>query len=98
MNVSRSPNLKSWEASRLNPFMRASELDRHIAPKRTFTQAQLEMIAGKENTDNNEISFCELGGVTRIFYHWGSLNVGYVAEAQFDAPLGDFLESFFLQP
>ena len=94
MNVSRSPNLKSWEASRLNPFMRASELDRHIAPQRIFTQGQLEMIAKMENTDNNEITFCELGGVTRIFYRWG----WYVAEAQFDAPLGDFLESFFPQP
>lgn len=93
--VVRSKDLIQWEASPFNPVLRASEEDRKIVnPK--LTDAQRQEIAEARDINNSDIDFCEYNGKLLINYSWGDQEgVEFIAAAEFDGSLEEFLKGFF---
>jgi hypothetical protein len=93
--VVRSRDLIHWEASPLNPVLRASAEDRQILnPK--LTEAQRKRIATASNRNNSDIDFCEFQGRLVISYSWGNQKgVEHLAEAVYEGTEAAFLRAWF---
>ena len=91
----RSRNLIDWEASPLNPVMRASDDDKRIAnPK--LNEEQRERVRGAKNINNSDMDFCEFEGKLIINYSWGNQHgVEHLAEAAYDGTEAAFLRGWF---
>ena len=95
MRVVRSSDLIHWEASPLNPVLKASEEDKKIANSK-LTSVQRTEIAEARNINNSDIDFCEYNGKLIINYSWGSQQgTEFLAEAVFNGSLEEFLKGFF---
>lgn len=93
--VVRSKDLVHWEASPLNPVLRASDEDRKIRNPR-LTSEQRQRIATAKNLNNSDIDFCEYQGRVVIFYSWGNQQgVEHLAQAVYEGSLADFLRGWF---
>src|SRR5207249_3595896 len=57
----RSRDLVNWEASPLNPVLRASAEDKKIANP-NLTREQRSAIAAAKNINNSDLDFCEYQG------------------------------------
>ena len=98
MRVVRSRNLVNWEASPLNPVLRASPADRQVAAA-ALTEAQRKRVAGAVNLNNSDIDFVEWQGRLAITYSWGNqLGVEHLAEAVYDGTTAQFLRGWFPAP
>ncbi|HXT42452.1 MAG TPA: GDSL-type esterase/lipase family protein [Candidatus Angelobacter sp.] len=95
MRVVRSRDLIHWQASPLNPVLRASPEDKVIAnPK--LTDAQRARVAHAVNLNNSDIDFCEWRGHLVINYSWGNQQgVEHLAEAVYDGSREQFLRGWF---
>ena len=95
MRVVRSRDLIHWEASPLNPVLRASPEDKLIAnPK--LSDAQRTRIANATNLNNSDIDFCEWQGRLVINYSWGNQQgIEHLAEAVYDGMEAQFLRGWF---
>jgi alpha-L-fucosidase len=93
--VTRSRDLIRWESSSLNPVLAASPEDRIILnPK--LTKADREKVAKAQDINNSDIDFCEYQDRLVINYSWGNQQgVEFLAEADFDGTLGQFLTGWF---
>ncbi|MCA9418779.1 MAG: hypothetical protein KC917_21065 [Candidatus Omnitrophica bacterium] len=91
----RSKDLIEWESSPFNPILSFSEEDKMIAnPK--LTAEERKHIAEAENINNSDVELCEWKGKTLISYSWGNQRgVEFLAEAQYNGPLREFLKGFF---
>ena len=95
MRVVRSRDLKTWEASPLNPVLRASPEDKQIANSKLNAQ-QRERIAKATNLNNSDIDFCEWQGRLIINYSWGNQQgIEHLAEAIYDGTEKQFLRAWF---
>ena len=84
-----------WENSPYNPVLSASKEDKYIARKH-FTEEELEIITGAEDSNNSDIDFCEYKGKLIITYSWGNQrSQESLAEALYDGSMGQFLEGWF---
>ncbi|MBE9509986.1 MAG: hypothetical protein IMY71_03840 [Bacteroidetes bacterium] len=93
--VVRSRDLIQWEASSLNPVLKASDEDKKIANP-GLSAKQKQKIAEANNLNNSDIDFCELNGKLIINYSWGDqLGTEFLAEAVYDGTLKEFLEGWF---
>jgi alpha-L-fucosidase len=91
----RSRDLMTWQASPLNPVLRASPEDKRIANPR-LTSAQQAAIAAAKNINNSDLDFCEWKGRLIINYSWGNQQgTEFLAEAIYDGTEGNFLQSWF---
>lgn len=98
MRVVRSRDLARWEASPLNPVLRASP-DDHRVLHTGFTVAQRQRIADAADLNNSDIDFCEWQGRLVITYSWGNqLGVEHLAEAVYDGTETQFLKGWFPTP
>jgi hypothetical protein len=95
MRVVRSRDLIHWEASPLNPVLKASDEDRRIAnPK--LPPELCKRIAAAKNLNNSDIDFCEFGGQLLINYSWGNQQgTEFLAEATFPGTEKQFLRGWF---
>ena len=95
--VVRSTDLIHWEASPLNPVLKASEEDKQIAnPK--LSPALRQRIAEAKNINNSDIDFCEYQGRVIINYSWGNQQgIEHLAEAVYNGNLDAFLRGWFPQ-
>ncbi len=95
LRVVRSRDLMKWEASPLNPVLRASQQDKVIAnPK--LDDGQRARIANAVNLNNSDIDFCERDGRLVINYSWGNqLGLEHLAEAAYDGGEAQFLRGWF---
>jgi lysophospholipase L1-like esterase len=95
LRVVRSPDLIKWEASPLNPVLKASPEDRRIAnPK--MSDAQRARVANAVDLNNSDIDFCEYDGALRITYSWGNQQgMEHLAEAVYDGSEAEFLRGWF---
>jgi pimeloyl-ACP methyl ester carboxylesterase len=93
--VVRSRDLVKWEASPLNPVLRASPEDKLIAnPK--LNGNQRARIANAVNLNNSDIDFCEWQGRLVLNYSWGNQQgVEHLAEAVYDGTEAQFLDAWF---
>lgn len=97
MRVVRSTDLIIWEASKYNPVLKASKEDKKIANS-MLTEDQRTLIFNAENRNNSDIDFCEYKNKLIINYSWGNQRgVEFLAEAEYDGSLEDFLKEFFKQ-
>lgn len=95
MRVVRSRDLVTWEASPLNPVLRASPEDKQLANLK-FTDAQRQRIIEAGNLNNSDIDFCEWQGRLVIHYSWGNQQgVEHLAEAVYDGSEAQFLRGWF---
>lgn len=93
--VVRSRDLVQWEASPLNPVLRASPEDKQIA-NLALTAGQRANIAAAKNINNSDLDFCEWQGRLRINYSWGNQQgTEFLAEAAYDGTLSQFLHGWF---
>ncbi|MFL5517818.1 MAG: hypothetical protein ACJ8DJ_16795 [Gemmatimonadales bacterium] len=91
----RSRDLIRWEPSPLNPVLAASDGDKAIANP-ALTDEQREKVAGAVDRNNSDVDFCEFRGKTVIVYSWGNQQgTEFLAGAEYDGPLEDFLKGFF---
>jgi len=95
MRVVRSRDLINWEASPLNPVLRASPEDRVIANPR-LSGAQRTRVEQAINLNNSDIDFCTWQGRLVINYSWGNQQgVEHLAEAVYDGTETQFLRGWF---
>jgi hypothetical protein len=95
MRVVRSRDLIHWQASPLNPVLRASPEDKVIANP-NLTDAQRARVAHAINLNNSDIDFCEWRGRLVINYSWGNQQgVEHLAEAAYDGTQEQFLRGWF---
>jgi len=95
MRVVRSRNLVKWEASPLNPVLKASPEDRRIANSK-MPDTQRTRVANAVNLNNSDIDFCEFNGQLRINYSWGNQQgMEHLAEAVYDGSAAEFLRGWF---
>jgi hypothetical protein len=95
MRVVRSRDLIHWEASPLNPVLRASDEDRQIVNQR-LTAAQRQHIATDVDNNNSDIDFCQFQGRLIINYSWGNQRgVEHLAEAYYEGTEAQFLKGWF---
>ena len=93
--VVRSKDLVRWEASPLNPVLRASDEDRQVANP-NLTPDQRERIRTATNINNSDIGLCEYQGQVVINYSWGNQQgIEHLAEARFEDTLAEFLTGWF---
>jgi lysophospholipase L1-like esterase len=95
MRVVRSRDLIHWQASPLNPVLKASAEDRRIANSK-MPDAQRARVANAVNLNNSDIDFCEFGGQLRFTYSWGNQQgMEHLAEGVFDGSEAEFLRGWF---
>lgn len=95
MRVVRSRDLIKWEASPLNPVLKASAEDKMLANP-GLTAAQRERIEKAVNLNNSDIDFCEWKGELVITYSWGNQQgIEHLAEARFKGTEAQFLRAWF---
>jgi hypothetical protein len=95
MRVVRSKDLKNWEASPLNPVLKASDEDKKIFNKNLKDSLQNE-IAAADNCNNSDIDFCEFKGKLVINYSWGNqTGEEFLAEAVYNGTMNQFLLGWF---
>lgn len=95
MRVVRSKDLIHWEASPLNPVLKASKDDKKIA-NANLSSEQIEIVKNADNLNNSDIDFCEYKGKTIINYSWGNQQgVEFLATATYDGPVDEFIRGFY---
>ena len=95
MRVVRSKDLKNWEASPLNPVLKASDEDKKILNQNLGEKLRQE-IAAAENHNNSDIDFCEFQGKLIINYSWGNQHgEEFLAEAVYNGTMEQFLLGWF---
>ncbi len=93
--VVRSRDLIHWEASPLNPVLRASDEDKFLANPR-LTEEERRRIGEARNINNSDIDFCEYDGRLVINYSWGNQQgIEFLAEAAYEGTEADFLRAWF---
>jgi hypothetical protein len=93
--VVRSKDLEHWEASPLNPVLRASEQDKQMANDH-LSEALRKKIQTAEDLNNSDIDFCEFRGKLIINYSWGNQQgIEFLAEASYDGTMEQFLKGWF---
>lgn len=95
MRVVRSRDLIHWDASPLNPVLKASPEDKQIAnPK--LTADERDRIAKADNINNSDIDFCQYKGKLVINYSWGNQQgKEFLAQAEYDGTVEQFLTGWF---
>ncbi len=98
MRVVRSRDLINWEASPLNPVLKASEQDKIIFnPK--LTAEQRAKVAQAEDINNSDIDFCEYQGKLIINYSWGNQQgQEFLGEAVYAGTQEQFLKGWYPEP
>lgn len=93
--VVRSRELVQWEASPLNPVLRASAEDKQLA-NLTLTAEQHAKISAAKNINNSDLDFCEWQGRLVIQYSWGNQQgTEFLAQALYDGTQETFLRGWF---
>ena len=97
--LQRSPNLKKWESSPLNPVVAPDSVaDKQIANPR-LTEEQRAKIAAANDINNSDIDMCDYRGKLVVNYSWGNqTGVEFIAGAEFPGTTGEYLESLFPAP
>ena len=92
----RTKDFDKWEVSPYNPILMPSEEDKMISPRAAELEGLEETIRTCFNINNSDIDFCEWQGKTYINYAVGNqLGYYHMCEAEYDGPVGEFLEAFF---
>lgn len=96
--VVRSRNLVNWEASPVNPVLRASNDDKQFANPQ-FSPEQKARIGAARNINNSDLDLCQWQGRLVLNYSWGNQQgTEFLAEGVYDGTLEQFLHGWFPAP
>lgn len=94
--IVRTADFELFELGHKNPIMFSDDNDKIVQRPEKFTDEQLAYINGAINCNNSDVDLCEFGGKTVILYSWGNqYGKEFLAEAEYDGPVNEFLHSFF---
>lgn len=94
-HIVRSRDLVHWQTSPLGEVLNFSEEDKQIANP-ALTAEQRKHIAESVDINNSDVDLCEFRGKTVIYYSWGNQQgIEFLAAAEYDGPMAQFLRSFF---
>lgn len=95
--IYRTKDFDTWEVGKYNPLLIANEDDRKISPYAYDLSPELiKQIRTGFNSNNSDIDMCDYNGKTLISYNTGNqLGFYYMAEAEYDGTVDEFLEAFF---
>ncbi len=96
--IFRTKDFKDWYVGYYNPILMPDEDDRKISPRAAdFTEEMIEKIKTNGfNINNSDIDMCDYNGKVYINYACGNqLGYYYMAEAEYDGTVADFLKSYF---
>jgi len=94
--IVRTTDFVHFELGHKNPIMFSDEDDKIVQCPEKFTAEQLKYINGAINCNNSDVDLCEFKGKTVILYSWGNqYGKEFLAEAEYDGPMEEFLQSFF---
>lgn len=94
--IVRTKDFVAFELGHKNPIMFSDDDDKIVQRPEKFTQEQLDYINGAIDCNNSDVDLCEFNGKTVILYSWGNqLGKEFLAEAEYDGPMEEFLHSFF---
>lgn len=95
--IYRTKNFKDWEVGIHNPVMMWGDDDRVPKAGVTFDAETMDLLEHGLNINASDVDFCEQNGKTRIFYNNGDqMTYCFICEAEYDGPMDEFLEAFFL--
>ncbi len=95
--IYRTKDFKEWYSGYYNPLFMPSEEDRIISPYAfDLTDELKEQISTGFISSNSDIDMCDWNGKTLFTYNAGNqLGFYFLAEAEYDGCVADFLESNF---
>ena len=94
-HIVRSTDLIEWESSPHSPVLSHGPEDKEIA-ETSLDPQERRRIASALDRNNSDVDLCEHEGRTILYYSWGNQKgTEFLAEAQYDGPLADFLRAFF---
>lgn len=94
--IVRTADFATFELGHKNPIMFSDDDDKLVPHPERFTPEQLAYINGAINCNNSDVDLCEYEGKTVILYSWGNqYGKEFLACAEYDGPMDEFLMSFF---
>lgn len=95
--IARSKDLVTFQLGHYNPVLWFDNDDKLVSHPEWFTPEMLENIRTAPNTNASDVDICEWNGKTVILYCWGSQSKReFLARAEYDGPMDEFLKSFFV--
>lgn len=94
--IVRTKDLVNYEMGLMNPIIAPSYEDKLEAIPGHLTDSEIQYIKETPDINNSDIDICEYHGKTYITYSWGiQLGKEFLAHAEYDGSMKEFLESFF---
>lgn len=94
--IVRTNDFIEFELGIRNPVMFFDDNDKKVQHPEKFTKDQLEYINNAIDCNNSDIDLCEYKEKTVILYSWGNqYGKEFLAEAEYDGSMEEFLKSFF---
>lgn len=94
--IVRTKDLENYELGITNPIMFFDDNDRKLYNEEWFTEEEKERILHACNVNNSDVDLCEYEGKTILLYSWGNQSgKEFLARADYDGSMGEFLKSFF---
>lgn len=95
--ITRTRDFETFQMGHINPVMWFDDDDKIVQHPEWFTAEQLDYIANAANCNASDLDICEYNGKTVILYSWGNqLGKEFLAEAEYDGPMAEFLKSFYV--
>lgn len=95
--ITRTKDFETFEMGHYNPVMWYDDDDKLIQHPEWFTEEQLDYIANSVNCNVSDLDICDYNGKTVILYSWGNqLGKEFLAEAEYDGSMAEFLKSFYV--
>jgi alpha-L-fucosidase len=95
--IARTKDFEIFEMGHYNPVMWFDDDDKLVQHPGQFAEEQLDYIANSVNSNVSDLDVCDYNGKTVILYSWGNqLGKEFLAEAEYDGSMAEFLKSFFV--
>lgn len=94
--IVRTLDLETFEVGLRNPVLFPSDEDKQFPAPGRLSDAEKEYVLSTPDINNSDVDLCEYRGKTFIVYSWGiQLGKEFLAHAEYDGPMEEFLKSFF---
>ena len=94
--IVRTKDFVHFELGMRNPIFCFDDDDKKIQRPEKFTDEQINYILTAPDCNNSDVDLCEYQGKTVILYSWGNqMGKEFLAEAEYDGSMEEFLTSFF---
>ena len=96
--ITRTRDFEIFEMGHYNPVMWYDDDDKAVQHPERFSAEQLDYIANSVNCNVSDLDICDYDGKTVILYSWGNQRgKEFLAEAEYDGSMAEFLKSFYVE-